>query len=370
MQASNTKTSNTGATRHYAVLDGMRGLAAIAVVMSHAGESFFGHNLPGSGYLAVDLFFVLSGFVIAHAYGRKLSGSLSPRRFMFARVLRLFPLYLTGVAITVLAVVAAVILTRDAGTWSILGLEVAGLLALFMLPSPIGIPGTFFPLNFPTWSLFYEMLVNVVYAICRGRFGGLAWTCVIVCAAGGVVVQSILFAGVDQGALWSTTAWALARVFYSFPVGVLLYRHHHRLTTPASLAPVLCAVLVALLWLNPTGVYRSAYDAVFVLAASPAIVLLGAASAPARGTLDAAYRALGVISYPIYVLHDPIIAVVKGLSRRVHGLDIAALAPWSGIGLLIALLVLSWAAARGDAAVRGWLASGLSRRAHLPGKAA
>ena len=349
--------SNTNnQTRHYAALDGMRGVAAIAVVIAHAGGRFFGQHQPGSAYLAVDLFFVLSGFVIAHAYGSKLCRSLTPRDFMAVRVLRLFPLYLAGVALTALAVLTALTITNDASTWNGRYLAIASLLALFMLPSPVGIQGVFFPLNFPTWSLFYEMVVNLAYATCRGRLGWMVWGLVTAVSGSGIVAQSFIFEGVDQGALWKSTAWALARVSYSFPLGVILYRHHHRLTASGSYTLTLCAALVVLLCLNPSGIYRSFYDAAFVLVLSPAIVLFGAVSAPGGDGLNATYRALGTISYPIYVLHDPVIAILSGLSRRhFSSLVSPASTPWSGVGLLLSLMLVSWAAARGDAAFRRWV---------------
>ncbi len=341
-------------TRHYAVLDGMRGLAALAVVISHAG-SFFGSYQPRSAYLAVDVFFLLSGFVIAHAYGRKMADtSLSLRSFMLARILRLYPLYAAGTALTLLAALTAILITKDAATWEMGDLGASGLLAFLMLPShSVGIPDAFFPLNFPAWSLFYEMLVNIGYAICRGNVRGWLFGPVIIVSAMGILVQCFKQHGVNQGALWVTTAWALARVFYSFPLGVLLYRFHRRITWSAGSGWLLCGVLVASLWLDPSGIYRSIYDAIFVLVLSPAIVLLGSVAGVGGGQLNRVFLFLGAISYPIYALHDPFVAVVSGISRRVFpGLTTPALKPWSGVCVVIALILLSWFASKADAVIR------------------
>ncbi len=351
-----------GVTRHYATLDGLRGIAAVVVVISHAGR-FFGPYQPGSAYLAVDLFFVLSGFVIAHAYGQKLAGSyLSFRAFVIARVTRLYPLYASGTVIAALAALTALTVTKDAGTWNLPGLEMASLLALFMLPSPIGIPERFFPLNFPAWSLFYEMVVNLAYAAFDGKIRPWLYGSVIAFSAGSIVVQSFMFGGVNQGALWITTPWALARVFYSFPIGIILYHCHRRLSASIVPTALLCAALAACLYYTPPESLRATYDIMFVLFLSPALVLAGAVSAPGGSRINLAYQFLGTISYPLYVLHDPIIAIITGASRRLLPLITAPnTVPWSGIGLVVSLIVASWFAAKADSLVRVWIANVLKR---------
>ena len=77
----------------YATLDGIRGIAAALVAMRHAGALFPGWDFPNSG-LAVDLFFVISGFVVASAYDRRLADGLTLGAFMRIRLIRLYPLYL------------------------------------------------------------------------------------------------------------------------------------------------------------------------------------------------------------------------------------------------------------------------------------
>ncbi len=84
----------------FTVLDGLRGVAALCVVQTHTQDLLLGDTLP-TAYLAVDLFFLLSGFVLAHAYEERLRQGMTLHRFMLARLVRLYPLYLAGIAIAV-----------------------------------------------------------------------------------------------------------------------------------------------------------------------------------------------------------------------------------------------------------------------------
>jgi peptidoglycan/LPS O-acetylase OafA/YrhL len=102
--------------RHsFVILDALRGVAAAAVVTVHAPLFFHSVATPGSvpdasghapmtgplfeAYLAVDFFFLLSGFVLAHAYGEKLNDGMTSCQFMRCRLIRLYPLYLLALVI-------------------------------------------------------------------------------------------------------------------------------------------------------------------------------------------------------------------------------------------------------------------------------
>jgi peptidoglycan/LPS O-acetylase OafA/YrhL len=96
--------------RAFPAMDGIRGIAAILVALFHFRATFlhYDNNVIGDGYLAVDLFFVLSGFVLAHAYEHRFARGMTTFEFMRARVIRLYPLYFVGLAIASMAMFAGI----------------------------------------------------------------------------------------------------------------------------------------------------------------------------------------------------------------------------------------------------------------------
>lgn len=114
-------------------LDGLRGIAALSVVCFHY-RVYMPEVWPRSAYLAVDLFFLISGFVLSHAYSGRLSASLSVGRFMLARLVRLYPLYLFGTAIAISISLFGVLLGVS-HRWTLIPFAVQLLPALLMLPS-------------------------------------------------------------------------------------------------------------------------------------------------------------------------------------------------------------------------------------------
>ncbi len=348
----------TTRTRHYRTLDALRGIAAVAVVIFHSGLLFGGFRLE-SAYLSVDFFFLLSGFVLAHAYDDKIGLKMSGRDFFLRRIVRLFPLYLIGSALTVAAAFVAVFLAHDASQWSAGTLLVSTVLAVVMLPSPV--MANLFPLNDSCWSLFFEFLANGVYAarIWQGR--RLVWF-VPALAAIGLAVEVVVGGSVDRGAewgdpWWTTLVWGGFRVAFSFPAGLLLYRYRHAIRAPRLPVPVLALILALLLAANPSGPWRAGYDLTFVLILSPAIVVIGCSSEPRSAWQTSVCVFLGSISYPIYVLHRPITSILGGMLRRLlHGPVGPEWQPWAGFAFLAVLVVIAAAADKVDFRVRrDWL---------------
>jgi peptidoglycan/LPS O-acetylase OafA/YrhL len=332
-------------TRHYTTLDGMRGIAAIAVVAFHC-KDMWGGLYPRSAYLAVDLFFALSGFVIAHAYERRLSAGLSFRAFLGIRLLRLYPLYLAGTLLTAAWVTLALFVKHDTSTWTAGPFSTALPLALLMLPAPALV--YIFPLNAPAWSLFYEMIVSAFYTSAGFRKNTILCA-VIAVSMGGLIVQTVAFGQLDQGAYWSSSFWAVFRVFFSFPLGVMLYRVHDRFDGYRLPTLALMAILAVAMFAPPSIDFRGPFDLAFVLLISPILVLLGSASAPEGRFLSRIYKTLGLISYPIYVLQFPIITFAFRWARRLPG---SLQTAWSGAALLAVLIVIAYVAGTIDAALR------------------
>jgi peptidoglycan/LPS O-acetylase OafA/YrhL len=341
--------------RKFVTLDGLRGIAALVVVTRHA-PGFFGSPAPfPESFLAVDFFFVLSGFVLTHAYEQKLRSGMTPLRFMMIRIIRLFPLYLMA-----LVICFWIAISQESIGMAVIALQF--ILGLFFLPGPPG-AGTFsglIPLNLPTWSLHFELLANFFYAIgarylTQGRLivlvvvGGL---CLILAGSnrwlgfGGP--GEPMSAGFTASAYWA----GLARVMFSFFCGVLVYRLWKGAEAKIAFPPLLAGIVLAAILLSyPSENYQIAFELAAIIVAFPIIVFLAAGSTP-RGPMAWLFAAMGRVSYAIYVIQVPVYLFIYGaaltLSGGRHTLRLA-----DGL-LFIAILVLSalWADSRYDTPVR------------------
>ncbi len=338
--------------KRYTTLEGMRGIAAICVVLKH-GESLFGAAAPQSAHLAVDFFFVLSGFIIAHAYSEPLRLGFGAAPFMRARVIRLYPLYIAGTVSTVALATASILLRHDGALWAFTQPVVSFPFAAFMLPSPAS--SVLFPLNAPAWTLLLELIVNAAFAV---RWLRSIPAMVVMMGVSGValLVAAERFGTLDIGWGKDSAIWGLARVFFGFPFGVILYRVHRRIKVANALSVVPALALALLLFANPAGEARIVFELGVVFAGAPLLVLAGAISRPTNAGLIRLYLVLGAISYPLYVLHHPILMAVSGSISRHLPAGPATIA--AGCAVFVALLVASWYAA----VVDGRLGRTLHRR--------
>jgi peptidoglycan/LPS O-acetylase OafA/YrhL len=162
----------------------LRGLAALAVVLFHASP-IFGRQMAPSGYLAVDLFFILSGFVIAHVYDPRFAAGLTARSFILARMARFWPLFALGTVIgTGWTLLENVVSPPAALSIS----ETLGISALSLLYIPRITGADLFPLNVPAWSLFFELIVNAAFAIFFAA-SRTRWLLGVIAVAGAVVAS-------------------------------------------------------------------------------------------------------------------------------------------------------------------------------------
>ncbi|MFL5286868.1 MAG: acyltransferase family protein [Rhodopila sp.] len=147
-------------TRHLPGLDGLRGIAALVVVFLH-GTLFVGNirYRPDAACLAVDFFFMLSGFVIAHAYDERLAHGMTWRQFMAVRIIRLYPMLLLGTAMGAVLFIAAHLARHEAGVMATL-LMAAG--SFMLLPVGLAAGTVAYPVNIAAWSLFFEWLFTTV----------------------------------------------------------------------------------------------------------------------------------------------------------------------------------------------------------------
>ena len=194
--------SSTDTKPHYELLDGLRGVAALAVIWYHVFEAFATSPVDqkfNHGYLAVDFFFVLSGFVLGYAYDDRWRKGMTSGKFMLRRIIRLQPMVVVGVLFGVVAFIVQGCEKWDGSAVSISAVVLSLVLGLFMLPSlPGTLPevrgnGEMFPLNGPSWSLFFEYIGSILYALVLHRLSNRALKCVVllsgICLALGAVLN-------------------------------------------------------------------------------------------------------------------------------------------------------------------------------------
>lgn len=331
-------------TKHrYVVLDGMRGLAALAVITDHVPSPLMMNLLPGR-YLAVDFFFVLSGFVLAYAYGAALGSGLTPVRFMRLRLIRLYPLYLAGTLIG--AAFFALSALKGWGEATLMSVATSLAAALTFLPTPPALsiwPDAPYPLDGPAWSLFFELFVNAVLALVALR-GITRGVCIAIMAVAGLwlVPTAFAFGQLDGGFAWSNFIAGFPRVLYGFFAGVLLYLMHERARAPALPAWACYLALFAIFAVPAAGQWRAAYDLVVVLILFPGLVWLSA-GAQVQGAALKLSAFVGAMSYGVYILHVPLWHWLElGLQRA--GLDAAlpgvAKVALAGVAALAAAAIL------------------------------
>lgn len=315
-------------------MNGLRGVAAVAVVLFHA-HHFFPDAIAPSGYLAVDLFFILSGFVIAFAYDPRFEQGLRPLHFFTARFKRFWPLFMLGI----IAGAAWFTLETIISPPAILSpFEIAGstFAAFLFLPFPNG--GDLFPLNVPAWSLFLELLINAGFAIFHKRLTNRVLIVICICLAPAIITLAL-------SGNFALQSFGILRAAFGFSLGVLLFRNRVKLPNwpiPPSLG-ILC--ICAPLLLNSSPILEIL--CVFML--FPIGIALLANPEPSR--LDGVYGLLGALSFPLYALHYPILNAALGISSRLP------IPIWiTGIAAILMCFIVAVAAEYWfDKPLRNWL---------------
>lgn len=298
-----------GAGRLY-TLDAVRGLAALAVAVSHL--DIVGIRFVGAGHLAVDFFFALSGLVIGLSYQDRLRDSAAVSAFLRLRAIRIWPLYLVGTAIGFVSIVAPA-----ATGWRAGDAAAAVLPALLMLPDPMTV--VLYPANPPAWSLLYEFIANLLFAVVLVRLR-LRWLAVVVLCAGALFVASAWrVQGANLGFGWPGVLGGVARAVFGFGVGLVLARVDPGARRRGGWVALVPIAMV----LTPIVLSTSfATDLTTILILVPLAVTIGA-----RVELPSALRPactwLGDLSYPLYAIHYPLLMPVHRLATAL-GLGAAA----------------------------------------------
>lgn len=343
----------------FVTLDGMRGVAALVVVLWHA--KILSGFRPLSGYLAVDLFFVLSGFVIAHSYDHRFERGMTWRQFVWIRLVRLYPLYFAGLSLAAAALLGSVVIGAKTH-WNLTTISATYVLSLFYIPTPAEMSSNhaLFPLNPPAWSLLFEFIVNIAYAIFFRYLRIRTLILLSFFAAAGLVFTTLRYNSLNTGFFWEVALGGFPRVLFSFTVGVILLRLSKSRNISINLGSF-CSILLmlAVLCYGPPAAWRFVYDLAAVLVVFPILTLAGASSHPTHGWN--LYEISGLSSYAVYVLHVPLLAIIVAGASKILHVEPVMMQPWGGIAFAVAVLTLSWFAAEYyDAPMRRKLATWLN----------
>lgn len=339
-------------SRSYVTLDGLRGIAALSVVVLHANR-LIGDMTWSSAALAVDLFFALSGFVLAHAYGSRLAENLSVAEFMKARLIRLYPLYLLGIGLGIVEALLVIRYHQGAIPWDWWKFWTALPLNLFMIPTP----GALYPFNGVMWSIFLELVVNLIWALSFPLLRTNRALIATVVVAGVGLIASVLIHGKlnSLGTSWHTMPGGIFRVCFPFFLGVLIYRFRDY---APKVPPIVLLVALPVILFQPLPVLAQLFAALFVL---PALVWLGSAVEP-RGWLKIVSHKLGAASYAVYAVHKRLYLLTYAAALKL-GIDLQPFAPWVGGAFLAALITFCVFLDQAyDRPARKWLAAALTRR--------
>ncbi|PTN10581.1 acyltransferase [Mangrovibacterium marinum] len=288
---------------HFHILDGLRGIAALAVVIFHFMEWIkpdFTENFIGHGFLAVDFFFCLSGFVIGYAYDSRLP-KMGVRAFFTSRLIRLHPLVIAGAVLGLLGLLVDPFANQLQGhSLSWLALLFMGSLAMIPLPIMEERYFNLFSLNAPAWSLFWEYIANIVYALVLVRLSRKTLAFLLLPAAAAIVWVSYRAGNLLGGWDGSTFADGAIRMSYSFLAGLFIFRSGWIIKNKLGFAVL--ALLLAAAFVS-SGLGNSAVvEPLIVLFYFPLLVSLGAGSV-LSGSLRKVCVFMGDISYPLYMTH-------------------------------------------------------------------
>ena len=356
---------------HYEILDGLRGVAAAMVVAFHLLEAHSGGNhlnqIINHGYLAVDFFFMLSGFVIGYAYDDRWN-RMSTGTFFKRRFIRLQPMVVMGSIVG-----AALFWFQKASCYPAMEGVCVGVVLLVMLlgctllPLPLkwDIRGwmEMHPLNGPAWSLYYEYIGNILYALFIRRLGKTALTVLVAIAACFTVHRCLTAPAGDIVGGWALN-WeqqyvGLVRLMYPFFGGLLLSRLGWLIRTRKHAFWWCSLMIIAVLSVPRIGGEDSywmngLYEAFCIICIFPVIVLMGAGGRITGRRSAVVCKFLGDISYPVYITHYPLVYIYTAWACN-HQATLAEGFPYMLLAFIGAFALAYACLKLYDLPVRKWL---------------
>lgn len=336
------------ANQHYPALDGFRGIAALCVVIYHLEHTLGGPQLFPHAWLAVDFFFMLSGFVLMHAYKKRLAEGMSLRSFISIRVSRLWPLILLG---SVLAPLPILIYRPEIADPA--KLAVATLFSALLIPilKPTAFGDTTFPLNAPLWSLLLEMLASVAFGLWALKPSWMLPHIVAILSLSALIIFAAL--GGNLGGTGATAdltvLMAIPRIGLPFALGMVLYRAQRPTSSFTGAFLLLSLMLIAAFMVPQTPGGDPLYELIAIGIGFPALIIV-AARLGISSLENKSCQFLADLSYPVYVLHWPLLLLAGGLTSD------RSLAFY--ITTVLAICGLGWTALKlFDEPVRKWLSA-------------
>ena len=359
-----------GTKPHYQLLDGLRGVAAVIVVCFHLAEPLASShldNIVNHGYLAVDFFFLLSGFVIGYTYDDRWD-KLTIGGFLRRRFERLQPLVVLGMTLGAIG-----FYFTDSTIWPLIHtvpvwkLMIVMLIGYTLIPIPLSMDirgcQEMHPLNSVGWSLFFEYLVNILYALGLRKLSNKALACFVV-LAGAVLLQfAVTNHNGDVTGGWTLNAEhmriGITRTLFPFFAGLLL----SRVSRPASIkhAFVWCSLLVAAVLLMPRlgGAEQlwmnGLYEAVCIILVFPLIVYIGASGVVHSQLEEKICQFLGDLSYPLYMTHYVLVYFYVAWVSNHKGITVWQAWPYALLTFSGAIVLAYTSLTLYDEPVRSWL---------------
>lgn len=311
---------------HYDLLDGLRGVAALMVIWYHIFEGYafasdtmittFNH-----GYLAVDFFFILSGFVISYAYDDRWSKNFTMKEFFKRRLIRLHPMVIMGAVLGTITFCIQGSVQWDGTHIAISMIMLSLLCTILFIPAMPGVGyevrgnGEMFPLNGPCWSLFFEYIGNILYALFIRRLSTKALTVLVVLLGAGLATFAITdvsgYGNIGVG--WTLDGinfvGGLLRMLFPFSMGMLLSRNFKPIKVRGAFW-ICTAILITLFSIpylegSEPICTNGIYEAFCIIVAFPILVWIGASGSTTDKSSTKVCKFLGDISYPLYVIHYP-----------------------------------------------------------------
>lgn len=322
---------SAGSERRYHVLDGVRGIAAFVVVLYHYLIDPTKYPFVSNSYIAVDLFFILSGFVIYHTYAAKIRGGMKAGVFVNLRFARLAPTVAAGVVLGAIATLAFYRATGQTLDPVRFALDSAGNVLFIpdVLDYDLPLTGnvSLFPSNHPLWSIFFEFIASLcfIWLVRLPKWiliaGSFAMFCVMVSGCIYLANGTDGIAAPAVGWSWGTFLLGFPRLLSAFMGGMMICAlTQDRASGAARLLPVsggliptlalYAATLVVLMFpFKLSNVYPFIAIAVFC----PLLIAAGSRMQPKSRWLVTASDWLGQLSFPLYCVHVPVRTLVQSV---------------------------------------------------------
>jgi len=348
----------------FGALDLLRGVAAVMVMFLHANDHYAGLFSPQSGYLAVDLFFLLSGFVIANAYDSRFNAGWHPLEFVKVRLIRLYPLYFLAILMGALKLLIQFRVGVSPPSMVDAGMDIG--FGLFMLPSPSTLGHRFdppFPIDLAAWSLFFELIMNLAYAFAHKWLRPAVLLGVVALSGAALIIVILVHGSAEVGNYWRTLAFGIPRAMFPFFLGILINRTRVPMPRLGSLWALFLALALFVVLIVAPGSARPLWDIGLIFVFFPVLVVAGSAVA-VKGAVERVSLFAGLTSYAMYVLHLPTMSIADSILKRLA--PMWSKSPVFGPLFMALIVVACWAIDRFyDMPVRRWLSRRLRRAPKL-----